>query len=210
MTDTSAEALLKAIEALPFTVADNLSFKCEYRGFQDGETGEVPCGMEKNGGDCLCADRFEMADRIAASLKVHTAGLRNALAAERAQPPADVVERVARALLSQYYPRFTAQNPNTEVRLDAWWSTCRQTFIEDATAALSAIRPGDELPSGVVVPRDTLQCAYNGVRVLATMCRRAKLKAGEDNAIEILKWMQEADPRLLAGADHQYGKEPPR
>ena len=129
MTDTSASALLKLAARL---AADD---------DPDGIIAADPDAVDK-----FLASTDTLFSDIDRTLR--------ALAAERTAAAPDVVERVARALLDVYYHRFTAQNPDTEVRLDAWWSTCRQDLVDDAAAALAALRPGDEVPAGVVVPRE--------------------------------------------------------
>lgn len=60
----------------------------------------------------------------------------------------------------------------------------------------------------VSVPEDDLVAAYLGIRVLATMCRRAGLNAGYETAVEIEKRLQAVHPALLTystlrGADHE-------
>ena len=42
---------------------------CDDRGFQDPETGEVPCDAERRGEVCVCAELFDQAGRIAQSIR---------------------------------------------------------------------------------------------------------------------------------------------
>lgn len=91
-----------------------------------------------------------------AAVLLRSAATLRALAAERTAAAPDVVERVARALTRQQINRHRRRDhrPVNEEAIaksvDANW----HWEATDAAAALAAIRPGDEVPAGVVVPRE--------------------------------------------------------
>ena len=122
MTDTSASALLKLAARL---AADD---------DPDGIIAADPDAVDK-----FLASTDTLFSDIDRTLR--------ALAAERAQPPADVVERVARIIDRTHSVIVFSDGSRAPVPPQPW-------AMEQATAALSALRPGDEVPAGVVVPRE--------------------------------------------------------
>jgi hypothetical protein len=47
----------------------DMSADCDSRGATDMETGEVPCSAEARGEVCVCAERSELAHKIAAKIR---------------------------------------------------------------------------------------------------------------------------------------------
>lgn len=45
---------------------------CDERGAMDGETGEIPCGAESRGDVCVCAERSELAFKIADKIRARS------------------------------------------------------------------------------------------------------------------------------------------
>ena len=68
--ETLRAELLKEIEACArIASGSDMSADCDDRGATDMETGEVPCGAEARGEVCVCAERSELAHKIAAKIR---------------------------------------------------------------------------------------------------------------------------------------------
>lgn len=73
-----ARAVINAVlpmerEAVVKITSNIANADCDYRGAQDPETGEVPCSRENRGDTCLCMERMETADAIAAKVRARNA-----------------------------------------------------------------------------------------------------------------------------------------
>ena len=48
---------------------------CEHLGGMDMETGEVPCSLETRGETCVCAERSELAGKIATKIRARSTSI---------------------------------------------------------------------------------------------------------------------------------------
>lgn len=62
-------AAIEQCASIANNYALNQSSDCDHRGATDPETGEVSCSRERRGDNCLCAERMEIADAIAAKIR---------------------------------------------------------------------------------------------------------------------------------------------
>lgn len=68
--ETLRAEIVKEIEACArLASGSDLSADCDDRGVTDPETGEVPCFAEARGEVCVCAERSELAHKIAAKIR---------------------------------------------------------------------------------------------------------------------------------------------
>ncbi len=67
--ETLRAELVKEIEACARVASGSDCADCDDRGVTDPETGEVPCSAEARGEVCVCAERSELAHKIAAKIR---------------------------------------------------------------------------------------------------------------------------------------------